>query len=70
MYEDANVLRMEVESTAIKSFEYNKVGKVLRVNFMRGGHYDYADVEEDVVRKWMEEGEKGSYGKYYNAYIR
>lgn len=70
MYEDENILKMEVESTAIKSFEYNKKGKILRVNFMRGGYYDYADIEEELVREWMKEGENGSFGQYYNRKIR
>lgn len=70
MYEDENILEMQVNSSAIKSFSYNKKGKVLRVHFMRGGYYDYADIEEEIVRKWMIEGERSSYGRFYNKHIR
>lgn len=49
------VLRLDVKGSAsIKAFEYRKQEQVLRVEFTRGGHYDYVGLPESVVRKWME----------------
>lgn len=71
MFETREMLKVKVEnSSCIEGFEYYKGTKTLRVLFKRGGHFDYTDIEEEVVRKWMLEGVNGSYGKYYNREIK
>ena len=61
-------IRMEIKnSSCIKSFDYNKETKVLRIEFTHGGIYDYEGVPENIIRKWMQADSKG---KFFNKEIR
>lgn len=55
------------DSKCISRFHYNKETKILRVYFCHGGSYDYADIEEKLVRRWMLSESKG---KFFNKEIR
>ena len=68
MTENSQFLELRVEnSKCISGFRYDREKKILRVEFCRGGHYDYADIEEGLVRRWMKAESKG---KFYNKEIR
>jgi hypothetical protein len=71
MIETNEILKVDVYgSSCISAFEYWKDKKILRVVFTHGGTFDYSDIPEELVRKWMQEGEEGSYGKFFNKEIR
>lgn len=68
MLENNEKLIVEVENSAcIKSFEYYKASKILRVTFQHGGYFDYSDLEYDIVKRWMQADSKG---KFYNKEIK
>lgn len=63
------IMKVEVkDSSAIKSYEYNKSTKMLKVLFVNGKQmYDYPDVPEEVVKNW---NNSDSMGKYFNREIK
>lgn len=68
MTETDNILELRVtDSKCISGFRYDKVKKILRVNFCHGGYYDYADIDERLVRQWLKAESKG---KFFNKEIR
>ena len=68
MIDTGRTLELKVEdSKCISCFSYDKETKILRVYFCHGGHYDYADIEENLVRRWMKAESKG---KFFNKEIR
>ena len=68
MTETDTILELRVtDSKCISGFRYDKVKKILRVNFCHGGYYDYADIEESLVRHWLKAESKG---KFFNNEIR
>ncbi|MDY6784307.1 MAG: lysine--tRNA ligase [Cyanobacteriota bacterium] len=54
-------------SSAIQSVDYDEEKKILRVQFDRGGVYQYNDVPAAVYKEMKE---SGSVGQYFNAKIR
>lgn len=56
-----------LDSSAIKSFQYDKATEILTITFTSGGQYDYPNVPIDIVREWLEADSKG---KFYNKEIR
>ena len=68
MIDNEKYLELEVlGSSCISSFKYDKEKKILRVYFQHGGHFDYGDIEETLVRRWMKSESKG---KFFNREIR
>lgn len=68
MIETDELLSMEViGSSCISGFTYFKDKKILRVEFTHGGTYDYGDIPESVVKRWMK---SSSFGKFYNKEIK
>lgn len=56
-----------VNSSAIAGFEYDTETEILSVRFTSGDKmYDYVDIPEEVVQKWMN---AESVGKYFHKYI-
>lgn len=58
---------LKSSSTAIKSFDYDKEKKILRVEFGNGGVYQYSDVPASVYKALKE---TPSVGQYFNTHIR
>ena len=68
MIDNDKILELQVsDSRCISGFRYDKETKILRINFCHGGYFDYADIEENLVRRWMKAESKG---KFYNKEIR
>lgn len=68
MLDNGNVLELIItDSKCISGFRYDKSTKILRVNFCHGGYYDYADIEESLIRRWLRAESKG---KFFNREIR
>ena len=68
MIDNGNILELRItDSKCISSFRYDKEKKILRVTFCHGGYYDYADIDERLVRSWMKAESKG---KFFNREIR
>lgn len=69
MFENDEKIEFIVEnSSCIDSFVYNKGSKILSVIFKHGKtSYDFPDIEEEIVREWMQ---AESFGKYYNQVIK
>ncbi|MEM7762334.1 MAG: lysine--tRNA ligase [Cyanobacteria bacterium P01_A01_bin.40] len=55
------------QSTAIKSFDYDPAGQILRVVFGNGSVYKYSDVPQTI---YQELKETSSVGQYFNSHIR
>ncbi len=58
---------LKSQSTAIKSFDYDKDKQTLRVLFGNGGVYKYLDVPPSIYKELKE---TTSVGQYFNAHIR
>jgi hypothetical protein len=54
-------------SSCISGFGYNEKTKILTVEFLHGGRYDYPDIEKKIVSDWISAESKG---KYFNRVIR
>lgn len=54
-------------STAIRAFDYRPERNELKVTFITGRRYLYAEVPEDVARRFRSARSKG---RYFNANIR
>ncbi|MDY7015514.1 MAG: lysine--tRNA ligase [Cyanobacteriota bacterium] len=54
-------------SSAVRSVDYDEGKEVLRVQFDRGGVYQYNDVPQTVYKEMKE---SGSVGQYFNTHIR
>lgn len=60
----------EVDSTTIRSVNYNKKTKILIVEFKNGGKYEYTDVPTEVfdsfvsAQSWGSHFHKNIKGKY------
>lgn len=68
MVDNKKYLELEVcGSSCISSFKYDKEKKILRIYFQHGGCFDYGDIEEALVRRWMRSESKG---KFFNKEIR
>jgi lysyl-tRNA synthetase class 2 len=68
MVDNGNILELRItDSKCISGFRYDKTKKILRVDFCHGGYYDYADIDEGLVRRWMKAESKG---KFFNKEIR
>ena len=66
--ETDKIISMKVPgSKCISEFIYDKEKSILRVIFCHGGHYDYGDISENLVRRWMQAESKG---KFFNKEIR
>jgi KTSC domain-containing protein len=59
--------RRHVESTAISSVGYDRRRRVLEVEFVEGGVYQYFGVPADVHAKFLV---AESLGNYFTAHIR
>lgn len=58
---------IKVQSSNIKSCEYEAETEILTVTFHRGGTYRYYDVPNEVIEGLLE---SKSSGKYFHAHIR
>lgn len=58
---------MLVDSTAIRTIDYDPRGKRLRVTFVSGERYAYAGVPAEVYRAFLEADSKG---RFFQAQIR
>lgn len=58
---------LKTHSTVIKSFDYDRDKKILRVEFGNGSVYKYHDVPEDIYQEMQNAPSKG---QYFNAQIR
>ena len=54
-------------SSCIENFRYDKRVKNLIIKFFKGGEYEYPNVDENIIRRWMK---AESLGKFYNKEIR
>lgn len=54
-------------STAVKSFDYDGEGQILRIIFGNGSVYRYSDVPDSIYQGLKE---AGSLGQYFNSYIK
>lgn len=59
--------RKAVQSSNLKSVGYNKNKKVLEIEFLSGGVYQYFEVPKDVHTDLLNAESKG---KYFHAFIK
>jgi hypothetical protein len=59
--------RVPVSSSSLKSIGYDADKKILEVEFVHSGIYQYFDVPENVHRELMA---AESHGKYYNDHVK
>ena len=57
----------QTESTLINSYGYDPATKVLRIEFQKGGTWEYADVPQDKFEDFLRADSKG---KHFLANIK
>ena len=60
-------INLEQESTQVKSASYNKETGLLRIQFQRGGVYEYEGVPENIVQTMVH---APSIGRYFAMAIK
>lgn len=53
--------RERLESTSLRSVGYDPSARVLEVEFLNGGVYQYLDVQDDEYEEFREADSKGRY---------
>lgn len=61
-----NILRIRVKSSNIHSVGYDKLHKVLQVEFLNGSIYQFYDVPENIYKNILKADSKG---KYFNCNV-
>lgn len=56
-----------IVSSFLESFEYDEDTQLLKVTFRNGKEYEYADVPQDVIDRWLD---ANSQGAFYTANIK
>lgn len=57
--------KIEVESSRIESIAYDENSKVLEINFIEGGTYQYVNVKVDVFEAFLEAESKSEFFLHY-----
>jgi hypothetical protein len=58
---EARVRRERLESSSLRSVGYDPSARVLEVEFLNGGVYQYLDVKDDEFEEFQEADSKGRY---------
>lgn len=67
--ERSEIIRIKVESSNIYSIGYDKLKKIVQIQFINGGIYEYYDVPENVYIQFMSAESKGKFASrniYYS----
>ncbi len=56
-----DIIKTRVRSSNIHSIGYDSVNKILQVEFLNGGVYEYYDVPEIIFKEFMKAESKGKY---------
>jgi curved DNA-binding protein CbpA len=64
------VEKIIVNSSNIHSIQYDKIKMILRIEFRKGGIYEYQQVPESICRELLNSKSKGKYAnsRIYNSY--